>query len=65
MEPTIGRKSTRQRQMEFNNLVSIKGQKKYGDTDFSESFCRVFSYSFQKFIQSCDYLIGSRPPDFT
>lgn len=55
MEPTIGRKSTRQRQMEFNNLVSIKGQKKIWLTQifpkvFVEFFPILFSNSFRVVI---------------
>ena len=47
MEPTIGRKSTRQRQMEFNNLVSIKGQKKYGWQIFPKVFVEFFPILFR------------------
>ena len=43
-----GRKSTRQRQrqMEFNNLVSIKGQKKYGWHRFFRKFLSSFFLFF-------------------
>ena len=48
MEPTIERKSTRQRQMEFNNLVSIKGQKKYGWHRFFRKFLSSFFLFFSE-----------------